>query len=102
MGAIDKRYAATSSTHRQYGPIDCAKRRRSAEVMITQGYDVTTNDEKLARRAIRSLRETAGGRQWVCYTQSHPPEDVSAYQKVAATDTMGRTIHNISAMPACG
>ncbi len=53
-----------------------------AEVAITQGYDVTTNDEKLAERAARSLRDTLGGANVFVIPKVTASEDFSAYQKV--------------------
>jgi amidohydrolase len=54
----------------------------SAEVTITQDYDVTTNDERLAERAVRSLRETMGAANVSVIPKVTVAEDFSAYQKV--------------------
>lgn len=54
----------------------------SAEVTIAQHYDVTTNDERLAEFAARSLRETMGGANVFVNPKVTVSEDFSAYQKV--------------------
>jgi amidohydrolase len=54
----------------------------SAEVTITRGYDVTRNDEKLAERSARSLRETVGDANVLIIPKVTASEDFSAYQRV--------------------
>jgi amidohydrolase len=53
-----------------------------AEVTIRQGYDVTTNDERLTERAAQSLRATMGEGNVFVIPKVTASEDFSAYQKV--------------------
>lgn len=54
----------------------------SAEVTITDNYDVTSNDEKLAELGARSLRASIGEANVFINSKVTVSEDFSAYQKV--------------------
>jgi amidohydrolase len=54
----------------------------SAAVTVTDGYDVTTNNEKLAERAVATLRRVAGPTNVFLNPKVTGSEDFSAYQKV--------------------
>ena len=54
----------------------------TAEVGVSLGYDVTTNHEALAQRAVVVLREVAGGPNVFVIPKVTGAEDFSAYQKV--------------------
>ena len=53
-----------------------------AEVAVTDGYDVTNNNEKLTERAVATLRAVAGGANVFLSPKATAAEDFSAYQKV--------------------
>jgi amidohydrolase len=54
----------------------------TAVVAVTDGYDVTTNNEKLAERAVATLRRVAGPTNVFLNPKVTGSEDFSAYQKV--------------------
>jgi amidohydrolase len=54
----------------------------AALVTVTDGYDVTTNHEKLAERAVATLRRVAGPTNVFLNPKVTGSEDFSAYQKV--------------------
>ncbi len=54
----------------------------SAQAVVTDGYDVTTNNDKLAERAVATLRRVAGGPNVFLNPKITGSEDFSAYQKV--------------------
>jgi amidohydrolase len=53
-----------------------------AEVAVTDGYDVTTNHEKLTERAVATLRRVGGPTSVFMNPKVTGSEDFSAYQKV--------------------
>jgi amidohydrolase len=54
----------------------------TAAVTVTDGYDVTTNHEKLTERAVATLRRVAGPANVFQNPKVTGSEDFSAYQKV--------------------
>jgi len=54
----------------------------SAVATITEGYDITANSEKLAERAVATLRRVAGPTNVFLNPKVTGSEDFSAYQKV--------------------
>jgi amidohydrolase len=54
----------------------------TAQVAVTDGYDVTTNHEKLTERAVATLRRVGGPANVFLNPKVTGSEDFSAYQKV--------------------
>jgi amidohydrolase len=54
----------------------------SAQAVVTDGYDVTNNNEKLTEFAVGTLRRVAGGPNVFLIPKVTASEDFSAYQKV--------------------